>query len=182
MIGMFYNCVNLKEISNVKIFGSGTTIQNMFRQSGLEKISDTTFENINNSRYAFSFAPLTNIFNVNFVNTNCYSFFSDCQNLTTVKILNFSTISSTAYMFNGCYHLTDIFVPGSTSLSSISNMFKWCNNLSDASIQNIINMCLNSNNISVKNIINTNIYSPFYYSNIANTRYQNRWSELTAAG
>lgn len=63
-------------------------------------------------------------------------------------------------------------------------MFGYCNNLSTDSIQNIINMCLNSNitTASYKNLNTSNYYSPFYRSNITNSKYTNRKTELSAAG
>jgi hypothetical protein len=45
-------------------------------------------------------------------------------------------------------------------------------------------MCLNSNITltTYKTLKNGSSYSPFYLTNIKNTRYQNRWEELAAAG
>lgn len=89
---------------------------------------------------------------------------------------------SSAFIYD--YNLTSVSLLTSSAVNSMSYAFGYCNNLSDASIQNIINICLNSNITSAtyKNLNNTNMYGPFAWTNIANTRYQNRWTELTAAG
>lgn len=68
------------------------------------------------------------------------------------------------------------------SLQNMSAMFSNVSGLTDEAIDSIINMCINSVNVISKNLFYMNTDSPFYGSGIQNTRYQNRWSDLTNAG
>lgn len=129
-------------------------------------------------------APLKNVINLKLYNSDASYLFSSRSNLITAINLDISNVTNIGYMCNGCSNLVNFSIFNTTHVTNIYGAFTRCNNLSDASIQNIINLCLNSNITSstYKNLSNMNSYGPFYRTNIANTRYQNRWSELTAAG
>ncbi len=118
--------------------------------------------------------------------TSMVNMFRFCTKLVTGPNFDTSNVSGAGMMnmFYSCYNLVTVYQLDTSKITGMFQTFAACNNLSDASIQNIINMLLNSNITSTynKNIMNTNSSSPFIYSNIANTRYQNRWEELTAAG
>jgi hypothetical protein len=69
-----------------------------------------------------------------------------------------------------------------SNLQNMSGMFSNTSGLTDESIDAVINLCINSVNVVDKNLFYMNPNSPFYGSGIQNTRYQNRWSDLTNAG
>lgn len=121
------------------------------------------------------------------INQAAYAFQS-CHNLVDINISNWNVnnITNTYSMFDGCNSLVNIDVSNwkLSNVTNITRMFAYCNNLSDASIDGIINMILNINvsNLNYTNLSNMNSNSIFNYTNINNTRYQNRWTELTNAG
>lgn len=152
---MFYNCTNLTTIVNFDTSTLKGTAA-MFMNSGL-----ITAPNFNTSNA-----------------TSMVNMFRFCTKLITGPNFDTSNVSTSGMMqmFYGCYNLVTVYQLNTSKITGMYQTFTSCNNLSDASIQNIINMLLNSNITSTynKNIINTNSSSPFYLTNIANTRYQNR--------
>lgn len=116
--------------------------------------------------------------------TSMFQMFTGCFNLFSIPNFNTTNVTNTVQMFNSCTNLVNIPEFNTSNIVNMSGMFSFCNNLSDASIQNIINMCLNSNitEISIKNLSNVLSSSPFANTNIDNSKYQNRWAELDAAG
>ena len=116
--------------------------------------------------------------------TSTHNTFSQCINIIDLPNIDTSNVTNMANTFVNCVKLVDIPQLNTSKVTNMYRMFQRCNNLSNTSIQNIINMCLNSNvtNSTLKNTSNVNGYSPFYQTNIAPARYNNRFSELTAAG
>ena len=154
-------------ISKLTALGSGYGFGSA---TNLTRVNNIDASNVANATGAFAMdAKLTDVSNVilNENITNLSVMFKECINL-----VNVSNITSTD---NSILHAT----------VNISQMFMNCNNLSDASIQNIINMFLHDfapPQGIMRNLSNTYMSSPFYKTNISNTRYQNRWEELTYYG
>lgn len=159
MHSMFYNCVGLVSVSNL-IIGSGTNVTWMFDGChNLQSVSNLTI-GATNLRYMFN----------------------GCSNLVTAPDFNTSNVESMYSIFANCTNLQNVQEYEVSNLKSLERAFDNCNRLSNSSIQNIINMCLNSNISTYKNLMNNNYSSPFSGTNITNTRYQNRWAELSEAG
>ena len=203
--GMFTYCDNLISISN---FGEVNIADGMF--TFCENLTDVAgIKNIYNATKMFGNCyKLKNVSNFSFVQgVNVQNMFTNCRNLTTItnfdtskitSMVNFfassglknapnfntSNVTTMARMFENCQQLVNVPEMNTSKVTSMLYTFRLCNNLSDAAIQNIINMCLNSKITSTtyKNLSNANSSSVFYSTNIMNTRYQNRWTELTAAG
>lgn len=159
MLGMFTNCVGLSSVSNI-IIGSEADVAWMF-------------EGCYNLR---------SVSNLAIGATNLRSMFSGCSNLVTAPDFNASNVIGMYSMFDNCTNLQNVQEYDVSNLRSLERTFANCNKLSDSSIQNIINMCLNSNVSVYKNLMTSNYSSPFSGTNITNTRYQNRWTELSEAG
>ncbi len=129
---------------------------------------------------------LKSISNFNTSNvTSVSGMFSNCVKLVSVP--NFDFRKATDFdCFRGCRNLRDLpqFNLPNLYSNGLIQAFANCNNLSNASVQNIINICLNMTNVSsgYMNLNTFNWNSPFCYTNIVNTRYQNRWAELNAKG
>ena len=87
-------------------------------------------------------------------------------------------------MFQNCINLVIISELNTAKVTYMRQAFAYCNNLSADSIDRIINMCLNAVNMASteKTLLTTSTRSPFYKTNITNSRYTNRLSELSAAG
>lgn len=208
---MFGYLYNLTTISNSKFSNIDNAYMLCYWSNHLTTLSDIEFSNINNFAYAFDQcsnintllnikffninnryswldkSSLTNVSNIKFKNINVESFFQANKNLILATQLDLTnSIQTIKQIFDGCINLIEVSFLNVSEITEngLVYSFRNCNNLSNNSIQNIVNMCLNSNitNTSFKNLRNTNYYSPFYETNIANTRYQNRWTELTAAG
>ena len=113
-----------------------------------------------------------------------YGMFYGCRNLITAPNFDIGNATTVANMFYNCRNLTTVPQYDMSSVINAINMFCRCNNLTDASLQNIINSCLNSRitNSQRKTLRTSDTYSLFYNTNISSSRYENRWSELTAAG
>ena len=160
---MFYSCYNIVEVPNFK----------------LGKL-------INTARMFYDCCNLVNIPNLNFITVdNAYSIFGQCTNLVSVPQFNFCNATDVSYIFINCTNLVSVPQFNICNANDITLMFSYCNNLSDASIQNIINSFLNGTSIteaSYKNLMPNYWRSPFAFTNITKSRYQNRWSELSAAG
>ena len=184
---MFGRCLRLQTISNLKIINVNRANSMFVNCTNLISISDLTLSNINIVSNMFRYcSSLTTISNLNYLmnppSTSYLSIFEECNNLTSITNVNVHGVTNLQLMFADLINLENFSIFDTSSVENFGYAFRYCNKLSDASIQNIINMCLNSNVTKNKNTHNTNIGSPFYLTNIANTRYQNRWSELTAAG
>ena len=114
---------------------------------------------------------------------NTHSMFDNCWNITTVPNFNFSNVTNMQSTFYNAYNLVDVPQFYAPNLTSINKAFYNCNKLSNESIQNIINICLNSNIPSnQKNLRTGNGCSPFNTTNITNSKYSNRLTELASAG
>lgn len=111
-----------------------------------------------------------------------YYYCPNLINIYNINNLDFSNCSGLNNMFTNCSSLRNINIDNwkVPNVISINNLFYNCKNLSNNSIDSIINMCLNLTNLGsdYKNIHN----SIFVKCDIDNTRYENRWEELTAAG
>ena len=161
----FYGCqANIIGVENLNV-SKVTNMYETFRYSGFTSLNLVNWDVSNVNYMQFTFWYMSKLTSVNISGWN------------TGKIKNLS-------LFSSCKALVNVDVSGInlTNITSITEMFASCNNLSNASIDSIINMCLNATNVIYKNLHNTNQYSPFRYTNITNTRYQNRWAELDAAG
>lgn len=145
---------------------------------------------VNNMSYLFvNKAYLRNFNGYNMNIENCLdisNMFGGCTALEDFPDYNWNlaNVKYLSSVFGDCINLQSVDVSNwnISNALSVSGMFRRCNNLSDASVDSIINMCLSASNLTYKNMSNMNGYSPFYGSNIYNTRYVNRWSELTEAG
>ena len=189
MSSMFHNCKHLESIPNWNT-SKVINMSNAFSLcSNLVSISNLDTSNVTNIVYLFYFCGrLETVPNLNTSKvTNMSSLFTGCTNLVNAPYLDMSKTNSIIGMFSNCTNLVNVPQYNTSNLQSLALMgtFTGCNNLSDASIQNIINMCLTAslvNNPTFKNLNVSCSYSPFNNTNIMNTRYQNRWAELDAAG
>ena len=109
--------------------------------------------------------------------------FIGCNSLINAPNIYFPNVVTFSNMFSNCVRLRNVPEYNASKVYNMGMMFRYCNNLSNTSIQNIINMCLNSNSPSGTKSLKPNYdWGPFAQTNIVNTRYQNRWAELDAAG
>lgn len=70
--------------------------------------------------------------------------FSGYTNLTTIPLLNTSSVTTMYSMFNGCTNLTTIPELDTSNVIIMQNTFNYCPNLSDESLNNILAMCTNA--------------------------------------
>lgn len=186
MGSMFENCANLKNISQYNT-SNVTNMANMLRGcSNLTTVPNFDTSNVTNMASILrGCSKLTTVpnFNTSKVVSMGGAFFH-CNNLTSIPNFNTSSVTNMENMFEDCWKLVTVPQLNTSNVNILHQTFRNCNNLSSASIQNIINMCLNSNvsNSDYMNLHNNYGSSPFAYSNIDNSKYQNRWAELTAAG
>lgn len=193
-VSMFQGCYNLTaiDISNWST-NNLTNVSRMFTQCNnltIINISEWNTANLGDTFSMFQRCKL--LTSIDISNWNVYnikstrSMFVDCSNLTNIDISNWNTYSlnNTISMFANCTNLTTINISNWDvgNIITANLMFQQCNNLSDSSIDSIINMCINATNIRVKNLLRSNRASLFYQTNIDNTRYQSRWTELDTAG
>lgn len=185
MLEMFGGCNNLITVPNFNT-SNVTDMKNMFFDCR-NLTSVHNFNTINVTTMNAMFYGCTNLTSVPNLDTSSavdtsYMFYN-CFNIISAPNFNTSKVTTMYSMFNNCCNLITVPTFNTSKVITMPYMFSGCNNLSDASIQNIINMCLNSNvTATSKNLSNTYYASPFLNTNISNTRYQNRWAELTAAG
>lgn len=186
MAYMFADCYALTSVPNFNTINV-TDMTNMFERAiVLVDVPNFDTSNVTDMTRMFGLCrQLKNIPNFDTSNVvNMQGTFEYCNNLVNAPNLNTSKVVSMSSMFYNCYNLINVPQYNTSNIKYMSSMFYICNNLSDASIQNIINMCLNSNitNNWYMNLNTQNSYGPLYGTNITNTKYQARWSELTAAG
>lgn len=194
MSAMFNDCPNL-----VNIDVSNWNTSNVERMSqtfaGCSKLKNLDVSNWNTSKVVTMYNTFYTCFNLTNIDvsnwntsnvTNLNSTFYLCNNLVDINVSNWNInlVTSTYQMFNRCANLVTLNVSNwnSANITAMGQMFNGCNNLSDASIDSIVNMCINAVNVTRKNLSTSNSYSPFCGTNIVNTRYQNRWTELTQSG
>lgn len=147
------------------------------------EINNINFFRAQNMYQTFVMQNFLTSISINLPNAiNCTEMFSSCSNLISVNISTGNSLNSIGGMFSGCSNLKEIPVMNLSNCDSLWEVFRGCNNLSNESIQNIINSCLNAPNVTYKNLSNTNWYSPLRDTKFDNSYYQNRWSELDAAG
>jgi len=169
MTHMFYNCKNLD---------SNLVLQNV------------AYPVLNNMYQMFYNCDTLQTVAINEVNVpvmnTLYECFRMCGNLTAVNLTDISTTSTNinmSSMFIQCNNLTDVVIANCLSnVKNVGGMFFYCNNLSDESVDNIITWLLTNTSPTYKNLSTSNSYSPFYYTNITNSRYLARHQELTDAG
>ena len=70
--------------------------------------------------------------------------FKGRSNLTSIPLLDTSSVTNMSYMFGGCTNLTTIPLLDTSSVTNMQNMFWNCTNLSDESLNNILAMCANA--------------------------------------
>ena len=74
--------------------------------------------------------------------------FAYCRGLTTIPLLNTSSVTTMAYMFQYCNNLTSIPLLDTSSVTNMANMFYGCISLSDDSLNNILAMCTSTTKIT----------------------------------
>ena len=185
MSDMFYSCHNLVSIpyfntSNV------TNMSGMFLGcNNLTSIPNFDTSSVTDMRSMFSSCTnLTSVPNFDTSNvTSMHGMCHGCTNLLSVPNLDTHNVGDIRSMFGQCSNLTSTPEFNTSKVYAIDMMYSHCNNLTNASIQNIINMCLNSNVTGVyKNLSNTNQFSPLCDTIFDNSYYQDRLTELDAAG
>ena len=70
--------------------------------------------------------------------------FYGCTNLTTIPLLDTSSVTTMYAMFQGCTNLTTIPELDTSNVTIMQNTFNYCPNLSDESLNNILAMCTNA--------------------------------------
>ncbi len=194
MSAMFNDCPNLV---NIDVSNWDTSnVERMYQTfAGCSKLKNLDVSNWNTSKVVTMYNTFYTCFNLTNIDvsnwntsnvTNLNSTFYLCNNLVDINVSNWNInlVTSTYQMFNKCANLVTLNVSNwnSANITAMGQMFNGCNNLSDASIDSIVNMCINAVNVTRKNLSTSNSYSPFCGTNIVNTRYQNRWTELTQSG
>ena len=193
MSSMFSGCSNLinLNVSNWDV-SNVTYINTLFSSCNITNLDVSSWNTSKVINMAFTFSTCKNLTNLDVSSWNTSNvtdllyMFRNCNTLTNIDVSNWdvSNVITMDGMFRDCQKLKNIDISNwniNNGVTNIANMFYQCKSLSDASVHSIINMCLNATNVTIKNLSFSNLKSPFYYA-ISNTRYQNRWSELTAAG
>lgn len=188
-VGAFVNCIKVTIIPDFNCCNL-VNAQQMFQDlPNVHTFPNIIFGKVNSFKYCFVRSGFTDLSEANIdtsTATLLYGMFNNSTLLTKAPNLNLNNALDVGYMFAGCVNLTTVPEYNLQKAINIGGMFAHCKNLSDASIQNIINMCLNCSNVTNQSqkCLTNNTYSVgiFYNAQIANTRYQNRWDELTAAG
>lgn len=182
--GIFQGCQQLTTVTNVLLSDIKEARYTFNWCKSLNSVSNLIFRNIGSMDSAFERCnSLVDASDIQISNVNSlYYCFNGCTNLMNAPIVDASNTTSLGGMFYNCTNLVNV-PEYNTAKATMQATFAHCNNLSDASIQNIINMCLNSNSPEGTKILRPNYdWGPFAQTNIVNTRYQNRWTELDAAG
>jgi surface protein len=191
MISMFKDCINLPRVA-INIPKVTTAYQAFYNCPELKTIYIYESDKITNAmRMFFNCRHFTE---PPYLKTNSVtvadSMFVNCTNLYRTTFTepaddyNTSNLISMNYMFQNCTNLVIISELNTAKVTYMRQAFAYCNNLSADSIDRIINMCLNAVNMASteKTLLTTSTRSPFYKTNITNSRYTNRLSELSAAG
>lgn len=171
-INLFVQCVNLAEIKWENTHFQPRSTYQMF--VNLPKITNLDFKE-------FDFSICTN---TNLMISNCVSLHT-ITNITNANFASINNFKNLENMFINCPNLVNIDI-SNWNLSNIniihntSYLFFNCKNLSNESIDSIINMCLNWTSLDPNYRSVSRLYSTG--CNISNTRYENRWAELDAAG
>ena len=192
---LYLNDIQIEDTDISYLFGKGNYTGYYIYSNGLAikntviGLNSINFVNVTNIAKLFSNSLIKSLTASDIDLSNAIGIgdiFNGCNELFALNLSNWnvSNLNELSCMCYNCSNLVDVTMDNwnVTNVISMGRMFTGCNNLSDASIDSIVNMCINAVNITYKNIRITNVYSPFYGTNITNTRYQNRWEELTAAG
>ena len=183
---MFDNCYNINNIPNISVVNCVYTRSMFWNCSSLTSVPNITTSNklwcITRMFQGCTNITTLSLFDVSGVN-EAGEVFDNCVNLVSVPNFNFSILTNLQSAFYNCYNLTSVPQFYAPKLLNIRKTFAYCNNLSNESIQNIINICLNANIPAAnKNLMVSSTDSPFYKTNITNSRYSNRLSALSSAG
>lgn len=210
MSSMFRECLNVTNMSNIDT-NKVTNMAYLFEQCrNLTNVPNLDTSNVTNMQYMFAGCyNLTNVPDFDTSNvtsmggmlrqcnkltsipnfdtsrvTNMGESFYGCTALTSIPNFNTSNVTNMSSMFSICANLVNIPEYNTSKVTQMGSMFYWCNRLSNESIQNIINMCLNSHitAFTYKNLSTSNFYGPLYGTKFNNSYYQNRLTELDAAG
>lgn len=187
----FYNCYALVNMPSIPLDAVTNMYQTFARCQSVMDFPSLNTQNVSNFYESLrGCIAIKNIPNWKVTNkaTNITNMFAYCYNLmncSNCSTWDISNIKSTYNLFSSCYNLTNITSITSwngANITNVSGMFYRCNKLSNESIDSIVNFLLNCPNVIYKTLKINNAYSPFASTNIVNIRYQNRWTELTAAG
>ena len=179
LYSMFNGCTNLTNLNLSNWNTSNTTnLSGTFTGCSNLKVLDLNNWDVSNVTDIGSVSPRTS--------SGHNSCFYNCRSITNLNLTNWNLhkVKSFVALFGYCQNLRNLDLSNwnTSNVIDISYMFYECRNLSNESIDSIINMCLNAANVTYKNLMINNQYSPFNATNITNDRYQNRWTELDAAG
>ena len=103
--------------------------------------------------------------------TNMGNMFQNCQNLTTIPLINTSSATSMSSMFANCSKLTTIPQLDTSSVTDMSRMFQNCSNLTTiplintSSVTNMSSMFVSCSKLTTIDITHMNVTS------ISNTNY-----------
>ena len=165
----------------------GTTLTFYYDKLSAERTGTSYALNTgdNNPEWYSNRTSVTNVvFDSSFADArpeNCYGWFRDMTNLTSVtgiEYLKTSNVTSMAYMFSNCYRLTSLDVSGfdTGDVTSMTYMFFGCNNLTSldvsgfdtgnvTSMRNMFASCTNLASLDVSRFDTGNVtdmYSMFF--------------------
>lgn len=126
--GMFKNCINLTDISNID-FRYVTDIEEMFKNCvSLETVPVFDITNIKNIKGLFSgCTSLKEIVDLNYTNSiNIAHLYENCINLTSIDKFNFDLSYNLEYVFSGCSGITTVPEISSNYTKYVSGLFKNC--------------------------------------------------------
>ena len=133
-----FNGIPLKKFLDTKkstyyLFDSynGTSVDDLIKYNDTSNV--TTMENMFYDCDNLTTIPLLNTSNV----TNMRSMFSNCSNLTTIPALNTSNVTNMEEMFWYCQKLTSIPKLDTSNVTNMFRMFYYCLNLTKISMINI---------------------------------------------
>lgn len=136
---MFYNCVNLVEVSNIDT-SNGMNFRSLCSEcSNLISVSNLNFTNSRTSTWVFfncvNLNSITNVdFNMPFC-THTNSMFDNCYNLFNIPDISLVNCEYTRSMFWNCFNLTS--VPNITTSNRLwytTRMFQGCTNITTLSL------------------------------------------------
>ena len=70
--------------------------------------------------------------------------FDGCTSLTTIPLLDTSSVTNMEAMFSDCSSLTTIPLLDTDNVTTMQRMFRGCTSLSNTSLNNILAMCANA--------------------------------------
>ena len=151
--GLYFNNLGDKaKITKIANYGQGVSRLNIGSFFGCSSLLSIDIGNIVSNgadatnQYrgctALTTVPLLNLSSV----TNAFAMFAYCAALTTVPLLNLSSVTNASSMFTDCTSLTTIPLLDLSSVTNATNMFRNCTSLTTVPLLNLSN-CTTATNM-----------------------------------